>query len=117
MLPRRWKRDMNLTTESGWIRLYGQRLGERLEALESVAGEVAAWRFVGGKLHGHPYGGLYVDSVLMQHDGNDVICGLLEDLLRGSLIRVVSIAAYYRNGRRIPAGMRLVDGQLVDVLD
>ena len=108
--------SVDSSTSSGWIRLYGQRLGERLEALQAVAGQDAAWKFVGGKLHGYPYGGLYVDSLLTQSDGIDVVCGLLDDLLRGELIRVVSLGAYYRNGRRIPAGMRLMNARLVDVL-
>lgn len=100
-----------------WIGVYGPELGPRLAALHDRCGEDAVRKFLNGKLHGIPYGGLYVSGVRRQGDGEQVLSGLLDQLLGGELVRVVSLAAYYANGRRIPPGMQIVDDQLVDVLD
>ena len=100
-----------------WILLYGQDCAERLCALADVAGEDAVHRFLSGKLRASPDGGLYVRQALDRESGRSTVYRLLDQLLQGQVVPVISPAAGLVRSRYRPGGMQLLGRLLVDVTD
>jgi hypothetical protein len=83
--------------------------------LEVAAGDDACEKFMAGKISVRgPGSGRYASSYTDPAIGS-VVVGLLEQLLRGEVTPILDVDSYYRNGKRWPIGMQLVNGKLIDV--
>lgn len=80
-----------------------------------VAGEGAVGKFLGGKVRGTQFSGQYLLGIHDQEAGRQVICELLDQLQRGTVIPLCDVDSYYAAGKRWPVGMQIVNGRLVDV--
>lgn len=107
---------LSQTARPGWVLLYGRDCAERLQVLAATVGDDAVHHLLDAKLRVRPYCGLYVRKVLEEEPGRRIVRHLLDELLRGLPIPLVSVAAYYAMGRKVPAGVQLADGALVNVL-
>lgn len=101
--------------ELPWTPVVGRRAASGLLWLEQVAGGRAVQKFLGGKIRGTPFSGQYLCGIVGIVAGRRVIGDLL-DLLRLGRTPLCDINSYYAAGKRWPLGMRVQDGQLIDVL-
>lgn len=95
--------------------VYGQAAAERLAWLETTAGYRACQKFVDGKIGGSNFSGQYVIGICGSESGRRFICELLDHMKEGRVIALYDIESYCAHGKRRPLGMRLIDGQLIDV--
>jgi hypothetical protein len=63
--------------------------------------------------HAQPGSGRYASSYTDPAIGS-VVVGLLEQLLSGEVTPILDVDSYYRNEKRWPIGMQLVNGKLID---
>lgn len=98
-----------------WTPVVGRKAAAGLHWLEQAAGAGAVQKFLGGKLRGRRFSGLYLCGISNSRIGRQAIAGLLDQLRQGQTIPLCDVDSYYAAGKRWPLGMALLDGQLVDV--
>lgn len=87
----------------------------RFEWLKHHAGELAGVKLMNGRIVGTKYSGEYVSGILPSVEGYRFMIEMLDKLIDGWPIPLVDIDSYYAHGKRVPAGMCLCGGGLVDV--
>lgn len=98
-----------------WPPIVGRQAASGLRWLERAAGSTAALKFLGGKVRATAFGGQYLIGIADSAAGRHVICRLPVLLRARRTIALCDVNAYYAAGRSWPLGMRLEEGNLVDV--